>query len=193
MEKIKYFNPEEIKKILSNKLKTKDYKKYLLCMLLAYTGGRISEVLLLQKSDIVEHTNPKTNETEYYIRLFTKKQIKKKDKDPYRYLPMHQKLQTELLTYILLKKLNDKDKLFTITVRTAQNWIKEACELAGFIGDDRSHPHSFRHSFAIVTLLNKNDIKLRVLQKWLGHSKIENTLIYQDIVARDTNNFMKDF
>jgi len=54
-------------------------------------------------------------------------------------------------------------------------------------------PHYFRHSFAIATLLNKNDIKLRVLQKWLGHSKIENTLIYQDIVARDTNDFMKDF
>jgi len=71
-----------------------------------------------------------------------------------------------------LKKLNDKDKIFTITVRTAQNWIKESCELAGFINDDRSHPHSFRHSFAIATLLNKNDIKLRVLQKWLAALKL---------------------
>jgi len=97
MEKIKYFNPEEIKKILSN--------KYLLCMLLAYTGGRISEVLLIQKNDVIEHTNPETNETEYYIRLFTKKQKKKKDKDPYRYFPMYHKLQTELLTYYSFEKI----------------------------------------------------------------------------------------
>ena len=41
--------------------------------------------------------------------------------------------------------------------------------------------------------IKKNDIKLRVPSNMAQSFKIENTLLYQDIIARDTNNFMKDF
>jgi integrase len=187
IEKIKYYNSNEIKKILSKQLKNKNYNYYLLCLTLAYTGARVSEVLELRKKDIVEIPNSETGESEYYLKLITLKHRK----PTYRHIPLHHKLQSELSSYVLLKKLRSKEKLFDISRKTAFNWVKKACALVN-LDDGRAHPHTFRHSFGIAVMMKK-DIKLRVLQKWLGHAKIESTLIYQDIIASDTKDFMKDF
>ena len=187
LEKVKYFNSIEIKKILSDELKKKNYNQYLLCLALAYTGARISEVLELQRKDIIELPNSETGGIEYYLKLRT---LKRKEKH-FRYLPIHDKLQTELFSFVVLKKLKPKDKIFEISRRSAHTWVKKACNFAG-IDDDRTHPHTFRHSFGVAVMLKK-DIKIRVLQKWLGHASVENTLIYQDVVASDTKEFMKIF
>lgn len=187
LEKVKYFNSIEIKKILSDELKKKYYNQYLLCLTLAYTGARVSEIIALKKKDIVELPNSDTGNTEYYLKLRT---LKRKEKH-YRYLPIHDKLQTELFSYLVLKKIKSNNKIFDISRRSAYTWVKKACYLAG-IDDDRAHPHTFRHSFGVAVMLKK-EIKIRVLQKWLGHASVENTLIYQDIVASDTKDFMKIF
>ena len=187
IEKIKYYNSIEMKKILSKQLKNMNFNYYLLCLTLAYTGARVSEVLEIKKKDIVEIPNSETGESEFYLKLVTLKHRK----PTYRHIPLHHKLQSELSSYVLLKKLKAKNKIFDITRRTAFNWVKKSCSLAN-LGDERSHPHTFRHSFGIAVMMKK-DITLRVLQKWLGHAKIESTLIYQDIIASDTKDFMKDF
>ncbi|HHT9118384.1 MAG TPA: tyrosine-type recombinase/integrase, partial [Candidatus Hypogeohydataceae bacterium YC38] len=62
----------------------------------------------------------------------------------------------------------------------------EACSKAG-IDRDRSHPHTFRHSFAVHCVLS--GVPLPVLKKWLGHSSISRTMIYCQVLARDTREF----
>jgi len=89
-----------------------------------------------------------------------------------------------------MQKLKDKDKIFNITRRTAYNWIKSACEIAR-LADDRAHPHTFRHSFAIAAVMN--GINIITINKWLGHADIQNTLIYLKIVAKDTITDMRNF
>ncbi len=85
MEKIKYFNQQEIQAILSEDLKNKNYNHYLLCLTLAYTGARISEALEIKKKDINKIYDPTLEKDHYYLNLITLKQKKK----TVRNIPLH--------------------------------------------------------------------------------------------------------
>jgi integrase/recombinase XerC len=55
------------------------------------------------------------------------------------------------------------------------------------IEKERSHPHSFRHTYAIVNLAQ--GVPVTVVQEWLGHANILNTLIYTRILAQHSKGF----
>jgi len=83
--------------------------------------------------------------------------------------------------------LKREDKLFQYNRKTAYNYVLEACTVAG-IKDERSHPHTFRHSFAVNCILH--GVPITVLRDWLGHRDITKTLIYTQILAHDSRVFM---
>ena len=60
---------------------------------------------------------------------------------------------------------------------------------AGF-DKERAHPNTFRHSFAVHLL--KSGVPITVVQKLLGHSGIENTLIYMLIVQQEVEIFVRE-
>ena len=61
-----------------------------------------------------------------------------------------------------------------VSPRTIQRWVKTSARLAGV--DRKVTPHSFRHAFATHLLENGTDI--RVIQKLLGHQRLDTTTLY---------------
>jgi integrase len=64
--------------------------------------------------------------------------------------------------------------------------VREACTKAG-IEKKRSHPHVLRHSFAVNAVLQR--VPLPILQRWMRHSDINNTMVYLQILSQDTRDF----
>lgn len=103
-----------------------------------------------------------------------------------RVVPINGYLIGDLGSYIAQEGLRGTDKLFSITRQRGFQIVKDVCYKAG-IDRDRAHPHTFRHSFAVHCVLN--GVPLPVLKKWLGYSSISRTMIYCQVLARDTRGF----
>ena len=170
----KYFSSDEIKKILSDELKEKDYTLYFFCLFLWNTGARVSEAI----SVVVEDIDLKGK----VIRVKTLKRP-----DHFRAIPLQNQFIGEVAIWINQEGLKRGDRLFQFNRKTAYNYVREACILSD-IKDERCHPHTFRHSFAVNCILH--GVPVTVLREWLGHRDITKTLIYTQILASDSRMFL---
>lgn len=167
-----YFNKGEIERILQHA--EGDMKDHLLCNLLWNTGARVSEVLAIRIKDI-----------DFYgrgIKLWTLKQRKKKQRG----LPLQGHCLGELGAWIASKGLKRDDLLMDFTRQRAYQIVQEIVLAAG-LDEERAHPHTFRHSFAVHCVLS--GVPVIVLKEWLGHSSINNTLVYLKVLGSDTRHF----
>lgn len=172
----KYFNADEVRMILSDKLKQEDYDAYFLCLFLWNTGTRVSEALSVKPEDIdlmAKAIRVRTLKRKGHVRVF----------------PVQNGFVGELALWINLKGLKRGDNLFQFSRKTAYNYVRNACSFAG-LTDDRGHPHTWRHSFAVNCITQQ--VPVTVLQQWLGHRDIMKTLIYTRILATDTKVFMEN-
>lgn len=82
--------------------------------------------------------------------------------------------------------INTKGKTFEddFTDQTINRELKEICRLCGI--SKKVSFHVARHTFATQFLLSGGDVQ--VLQKILGHGKIETTMVYVHITKEITNN-----
>lgn len=170
----KYFTSDEVKLILSENLRDENYKAFFLCLFLWNTGTRISEALSIRVGDIDLMGKA--------LRVST---LKREGHE--RVIPLQNGFVGELALWINHNELKRGGKLFSYTRRTGFNYVHSACSQAG-ITDERCHPHTFRHSFAINCLLQ--GVPITVLQEWLGHRDIMKTLIYTKILAQDSRKFI---
>ena len=158
----KYITEVEVSGIL-DKAKKDRYRNYILLLCLWRTGMRNSELIKLQKRDIINDTILVRNA--------------KGNKD--RVIPLERELSNLLGLYV--DRLNPKDKLFPISDRQVRNVVYK------YSPDGLDvHPHTFRHSFAVYCL--KHGMNLRSLQKILGHSSLTTTQVYLDVVGEDIKN-----
>ena len=155
----KYIRKEEIMSILDI-AKKHSYRNYILLLSLWRTGMRNSEIVKLQKRDIVDDTIIVRNA--------------KGNKD--RVIPLESELGN--LLGLFCDRLKPKDRLFNISDRQVRNIVYKYAPK-----DLDVHPHTFRHSFAVHCL--KNNMNLRTLQKILGHSSLTTTQVYLDLVGKD--------
>ena len=65
-----------------------------------------------------------------------------------------------------------------------QTAVKRAEELGAITPGKRVGTHTLRHSYARHLLMN--GIPINYLSRWLGHSPIQTTLIYLDLVPDPT-------
>ncbi len=165
-----YFTRDEVDRIL---LEVEDRDKVLLS-LLWQTGVRVSEALGVEVKDV-----------DFYGKVIRVKSLKKL-RPEIRTIPINGSLTGILGSYIAQEELKGRDELFSITRQRAFQVVKEACRKAG-IDRDRAHPHTFRHSFAVHCVLG--GVPLPVLKRWLGHSSIARTMIYCQVLAKDTRDF----
>lgn len=166
----KYLTLEEIDRVLSQVGNNRDK---LIISVLWQTGLRVGELLSLQREDV-----------DFYSQ--TVRTITEKRKRHRRIIPISSALAGELAKWIADKKIADRDSLFKLTRFRVYQIVRGAC-LKADIDRKRSHPHTFRHSFAINCV--KQGTPVLVLNEWLGHSNVDNTLIYTKILAQDSREF----
>lgn len=177
----KYLDQDEIKEMISiaDEQSTRDY---MILRTAWETGMRNSEIRKLQSKDI--------DHSEGYISVYGGKG----DKD--RVVPIKDTFSSTLKIY----KPSDPYKyLFSVRYRgkkkvmSGQNLrriFQKYGDIAGIDvfdenkGEKRSvRPHDFRHSYAVHLL--KNGVSLETVRGNLGHSSLETTKIYLDMIPED--------
>lgn len=106
----------------------------------------------------------------------------------YRTVPIRAELAGKIAGYCMNERIRPNEKLFPITRVRVYQFIQRAGEKAG-IEKDRCHPHVFRHGFAVNAVLS--GVPPLVLRRWLGHASIDTTLIYTEVLARDTKRYLE--
>jgi integrase/recombinase XerD len=131
-------------------------RNHIILTVLWQTGMRAEEVTHLHKKDIQVDT------------IIVRGGKGGKD----RVIPVKNDLRNLLLVYS--DQMKAEDSLFPLSTRQIRNIVYRYSEL---------HPHTFRHSFAVYCL--RNGMNLRALQKILGHSGLNTTQVYLDLVGAD--------
>ena len=155
---VKYLEKTQIEEILE-RAKKDNKRNYLILLTLWRTGIRSNELTNLKKRDIKDN----------HIMIHQGKG------NVDRIVPIDNHL-LDLLSYHMGDMAMD-DKLFPLTNSQIRNIVHK------YQGADDVHPHTFRHSFSVHCL--KSGMNIRVLQKILGHTSLDTTQIYLDIVAKD--------
>ena len=184
----KYFIPEEVHLILAS-LKGQNFRRdHLIINMLWQTGARVSELLAIRPIDIDPHAKG--------IKIITLKQKGKGQKFYERFIPVDinmddrfkKPLLIEIEEYIEEKDVHPSDRLFSITPQRIRDIIVRTCRRAK-IDRGRSHPHTFRHSFAVN--LVKNRVPTYTIQQLMGHSDPASTYVYVQLIAADSKQFME--
>ena len=105
-----------------------------------------------------------------------------------RIVPVHPELHSALVSSLQFGNIVQGDRLIKASRSTADRWIRAAkarAEQAGAIPSGRRiSSHTLRHSYARHLLVN--GIPINYLSRWLGHSSIQTTLIYLELVPDST-------
>jgi integrase/recombinase XerD len=136
---------------------------YSFCLTLAVTGARISEVLALTSEKIDRGNNAIIFET-----------LKQRRKGVYRAVPV----PSWLLIHI--PKRRPSERLWHFGRTTAWKTVKYALEQSG-APSHLSNARALRHSFAVEAVLRS--VPLNVVQRWMGHARLETTSIYAAVVG----------
>jgi integrase/recombinase XerD len=141
--------------------------------LLATTGVRTSELLLLKRSDFDFNTG-----------IVTITQLKKKG-EFVRQTVISQDLQPYLKEY--LKEIGKEECIFDLSRRQILNIThKYTKDILG----KQLRNHAFRHAYAIRILEKTRDIEL--CRRLIGHSRLETVKIYLDFAIGDRSKEISD-
>ena len=141
------------------------------CLTLAFTGARISELLAV--------TGERVDRANGAIVLET---LKRRKPGVFRVIPLPPKLIAMLCRVHGLgcSKDTDKQRLWSWGRTTAWKRVKVVMRSAK-ISDRLTMPKSARHAFGVDAV--QNSVALNVLQRWMGHARIETTAIYADAIG----------
>ena len=102
-----------------------------------------------------------------------------------RIAPVHPELHSALASSLQFGNISQGDRLIKAARSTADQWIRaarsKAEEARAIPARRRISSHTLRHSYARHLLVN--GIPINYLSRWLGHSSIQTTLIYLELVA----------
>lgn len=146
------------------------------CLVLTYTGCRISEGLALQSQSI---------QVENGIVAF--RTLKQRDHFAIREVPVPIWLTRELDSMLQTSSRKDNQTIWhaddvPVPRHTAYRWVKQVMREAGIKGKMAS-PKGLRHGFGIHAMLS--GVQLNMLQKWMGHTSIETTAIYANAMGKE--------
>ena len=138
-------------------------------------GLRVSEALALEVADLSLDAELPT------IRVRSGKGRKS------RIVPVHPELRAAFQTTLAYGNVSE-DRIIDVHRTTAWRWVQKAVERAEQLGaiplGREVGTHTFRHSYARHLLMN--GIPINYLSRWLGHSSIQTTLIYLELVPDPT-------
>lgn len=155
------------------------------CLMLLYTGCRISEALNLRVRHIDFEAQSVTFETLKQRRdgVFRQVPLPEEYLRTLRHVHELDKRQASLKMrgqHIWTSQWKQKPKQWTR--KTAYSRVMSVIEQAGLEGVKAS-PKGLRHGFAIACL--DKGIPLNLVQKWMGHSSITTTAIYANATGEE--------
>jgi integrase/recombinase XerD len=149
------------------------------CLTLAHTGARISEVLALTSARIDSSAQAIVIES-----------LKKRTRGIYRAVPVPIELLLRLEeVHSIANATSANERLWPWGRTTAWLRVKEVMKEAE-IGGAWSMPKALRHGFGVAGVADAN-VPLNMMQKWLGHARIETTAIYANAVGREERNIAR--
>lgn len=162
----KYLNQEERRRFYEVAITQRRQDIRLFCLLLYFTGARISEI-----------TNLVTTSIDFPNKSVTIQTLKRRRKDVYRQIPLPDFLLDELKLHI--ERLDNqqsmiKNSIWNFSTRTASRHIKTIMNKAGIEGS-KSSALGLRHGFAVHAVMK---VPITQVQKWLGHAHLQTTAIY---------------
>jgi integrase/recombinase XerD len=145
-----------------------------LCRVLAYTGCRISEGLGLTRMRLDAATGCVVLQT-----LKRRKQV-------FRAVPVPNELIAELRA--LPPIASDPMLLWGWCRQTGWRRVKDVMAQARITGPQAS-PKGLRHGFGIAAA--EENIPPGLTQRWMGHARLETTVLYQHAVGKEERAFAK--
>jgi integrase/recombinase XerD len=143
------------------------------CLILAFTGARISEVLALT-IDKIDTENG----------AITFKTLKQRNKVVYRAVPV----PCRLLRLIESSHGISGERLWPWCRTAAWKYVKRVMRSAK-IAEGLCKPKALRHAFAVEA--GQKGVPLNIVQRWLGHARIETTAIYASAIGEEERNLAK--
>lgn len=152
-----------------------------LCMVLAYTGCRISEALALTPKSIDGGNGAIVFET-----------LKKRKSGVYRAVPVP---ETLLDTLSMVHGINEPSRgrkrgldkpLWDWTRKTAWQKVTQVMKDAGIAEGPHRCPKGLRHAYGVLAI--SKGVPLNMLSKWMGHASLEVTAIYANALGEEQRN-----
>ena len=139
----------------------------LFCLTLAITGARISEVLALTLARVDAGNSAIVFET-----------LKQRRSSVFRAVPIPEEL-AHALKQACSRKESEK-RLWPWGRTNAWKIVKRVLRKAG-VAESICMPKALRHGFAVEA--GQNGVPLNIVQRWLGHARIETTAIYSGAIG----------
>ncbi|MFT4117897.1 tyrosine-type recombinase/integrase [Bradyrhizobium sp.] len=134
-----------------------------LCLTLVYTGCRITEALKLERSSVEAEAG--------FIAFRCLK--KRNGKTVIREVPV----PSDLLNAIRqMRATSEDDRLWHFSRSRAWQLVKDVMAKAHIPNGIHATPKGLRHGFGIHAV--QSGIPLNLVQRWLGHARMETTAIY---------------
>jgi integrase/recombinase XerD len=152
----------------------------LFCLVLAWSGARISEALGLTSAAIDLDSGVANIET-----------LKRRKRGVIRQIPLPADVLNDLNRHFRLGARQRDPQLASIRLwnwsrTTAWRRVKEIMTAAQISGTPAT-PKGLRHAFGVTAF--QSNIPPHLVQRWLGHASLRTTSIYGDVVGADERSF----
>lgn len=152
----------------------------LLCLTLAFVGGRISEILALTPAAIDLEGGVAALET-----------LKRRSRGIVRYVPLPRWLLGELDSEFDIRAMQRDStladgRLWPWSRTTAWRYVKAVMAAANVHGM-AAMPKGLRHTFGVASF--QALVPPHLVQRWLGHASMRTTAIYGDVAGREERTF----
>lgn len=177
----KYLNAAERRRFLESAQSLPPMQRTF-CLMLAWSGGRVSEILALTPAAIDLTSGVATIHT-----------LKRRKHGIVRQVPLPAEVLRELdRVFRLRRRQCDPQlaikRLWHWSRTTAWRYVKNAMKRAGITGTP-AMPKALRHAFGVRAF--QSSVPPHLVQRWLGHASLRTTAIYGDVIGPEERQFAK--
>jgi integrase/recombinase XerD len=171
----KYLNRSELRRFVVTAQRASE-KVRLFCLVLRWTGARISEALALVPVSIDIESG--------VVSIVT---LKRRKHGLVRQVPLPSWLIADLARVFRLRVAQRDSRLATKRLWgwsrvTAWRYVKAVMARAGIFGM-QAMPKGLRHGFGVSAVQAK--VPITLLQRWLGHASLSSTAVYLDVAGAE--------
>jgi integrase/recombinase XerD len=141
------------------------------CLTLLYTGARVSELLALTVDNVDRANSAIVFET-----------LKRRRRGVFRAVPVPSELIDRIVQIADASEERTASPIWNWGRTTAWKRVKEVMVAAG-IQTSLATPRAARHTFGVNAI--QTGVALNILQRWMGHARIETTAIYANALGRE--------